>query len=203
MKEEGVIKFHLHWQTSGAATPGVVSDLEHWRLRLRAIGGIGADPHRYGGIGFGNLSRRCPAGFWITGTQTGELGSLGPERYSLVERWDIGANSVWARGPAAPSSESMSHAALYDIRPDIHWVFHVHVPELWHRAADLGLPRTPAGVEYGTPDMALAVQQIAQDAALPLVLSMTGHVDGILAVGKQADDCGKAVLRAIARAAAG
>ncbi|MEY2341193.1 class II aldolase/adducin family protein [Acidithiobacillus sp. IBUN Pt1247-S3] len=202
MEEEGVIKFQLHWQASGAPASDFLGDLESWRRRLRAIGGIGADPRRYGGIGFGNLSRRCAEGFWITGTQTGDLAILGPEQYSLVERWDIDANTVWARGPVAPSSESMSHAALYDIRADIDWVFHVHIPELWRRAAELNLPRTPAGVEYGTPDMALAVQEIAREATLPLVLSMTGHEDGILAAGRQADDCGKALLRAIARAPA-
>lgn len=200
MQEEGVTKFQLHWQAGDAPAPEFIRELERWRSRLRAIGGIGADPRRYGGIGFGNLSRRCPEGFWITGTQTGELASLGPQHYSLVEGWDIDANTVWARGPVAPSSESMSHAALYDLRPDIHWVLHAHLPELWKRAAELDLPRTPADVEYGTPAMAAAVRDIARHARLPVLLSMTGHEDGILVAGQQADDCGETLLRAIARA---
>ena len=200
MQEEGVTKFQLHWQAGDAPAPEFIRELESWRTRLRAIGGIGADPRRYGSIGFGNLSRRCPEGFWITGTQTGELASLGPQHYSLVERWDIDANTVWACGPVAPSSESMSHAALYDLRPDIHWVFHAHLPELWKRAAELDLPRTPADVEYGTPAMAAAVRDIARHARLPVLLSMTGHEDGILVAGQQADDCGETLLRAIARA---
>ncbi len=202
MEEEGVTKFQLHWQASDPALPETFRELELWRTRLRAIGGIGADPRRYGGIGFGNLSRRCAEGFWISGTQTGELQQLGREHYSLVERWDITANTVWARGPVAPSSESMSHAAIYDRRPDIHWVFHVHIPELWRRAAAQDLPHTPAGVEYGTPGMALAVQDLASNAPLPLVLCMTGHEDGILAAGQNANSCGEALLRAIARAPA-
>ncbi|MGE0049335.1 MAG: class II aldolase/adducin family protein [Acidithiobacillus sp.] len=200
MEEEGVTKFQLHWQAGNGPAPEFIHELERWRTRLRAIGGIGADPRRYGGIGFGNLSRRCTEGFWITGTQTGELASLSPQHYSLVERWDIDANTVWARGPVAPSSESMSHAALYDLRPDIHWAFHAHLPELWRRAAELDLPRTPADVEYGTPAMAAAVREIASQARLPVLLSMTGHEDGILVAGQRADDCGEALLRAIARA---
>ncbi|WP_308388991.1 class II aldolase/adducin family protein [Acidithiobacillus sp. AMEEHan] len=202
MEEEGVIKFQLHWQASSAPAPDLIRELEAWRSRVRAIGGIGANPRRYGGIGFGNLSHRCAEGFWITGTQTGELASLGPQHYSLVERWDIGANTVYASGPVAPSSESLSHAALYDLRRDIHWVFHAHLPELWRRAAELDLPRTPADIAYGTPAMALAVQEIARHARLPLLLSMTGHEDGILVAGQQADECGQALLRAIARAPA-
>lgn len=202
METEGVIKFDLHWQAGPAATADFLRPLESWRQRLRAIDGIGANPRRYGGIGYGNVSRRAAGGFWITGTQTGDLECLDPEHYSLVENWDLGANRVDASGPVAPSSESLSHAALYAIRPDICWVFHAHLPELWRRASQLGLPQTPAAVEYGTPEMARAVQVIAANATLPLVLSMTGHEDGILAAGRSADDCGTALLLALARSAA-
>ena len=202
MEEEGVIKFRLQWQAGPAANADVLRPLEDWRRRLHAIDGIGANPQRYGGIGYGNLSRRSAGGFWITGTQTGGLDALGPEHYSLVEEWDLAENFVRARGPAAPSSESLSHAALYAVRADIHWVFHAHLPELWRQASQIGLPQTPAAVAYGTPEMALAVQSIAADTTLPLVLSMAGHEDGILAAGRNAEDCGNALLRALARAAA-
>ena len=48
--------------------------------------------------------------------------------------------------------------------------------------------------------MAAAVRDIARHARLPVLLSMTGHEDGILVAGQQADDCGETLLRAIARA---
>ncbi|MCE5393801.1 MAG: class II aldolase/adducin family protein [Acidithiobacillus sp.] len=201
MEPEGVTKFQLHWEAGEPPAAVLVRELEHWRTRLKAVGGVGADPRRYGGIGYGNLSRRVAQGFWITGTQTGALDRLGPEHFCLVTDWDIATNTVWAKGPLPPSSEAMSHAAFYVARPEIQWVFHAHFPTLWHQARDLQLACTPAPVAYGTPAMAQAVGSIAKTQPLPLLVAMLGHEDGILAAGATAKDTGQLLLRAVARAA--
>lgn len=199
---EGVVKFQLHWRPGPAPDAAEIAELESWRRRFRALGVLGQEPGRYGGVSFGNLSRRSGADFWITATQSGALRQLGPEGYSRVESWDFAANAVWATGPAQPSSEAMSHAAAYDRRPEAAWVFHVHAPELWRAATHLGLPATAADIAYGTPAMAEAVAAIISPAALPCVLQMRGHEDGILAVGTTAASTGSALLRAMAMAAA-
>ncbi|MGK9451267.1 class II aldolase/adducin family protein [Acidithiobacillus caldus] len=202
MEAEGVIKFHLHWRPGPAANALEIAELEAWRRRFRALGVLGQEPDSYGGVGFGNLSRRNGAGFWITATQSGALPELGPGGYSRVESWNLATNAVWATGPARPSSEAMSHAAAYDRRPEASWVFHVHAPELWRAAPRLGLPATAADIAYGTPAMAEAVAELVAGAALPCILQMRGHEDGILAIGSSAESTGRALLRAMAEAAA-
>jgi len=199
---EGVVKFQLHWHSGPAPSAREIAELESWRQRFRALGVLGQEPDRYGGVGFGNLSRRAPRGFWITATQSGGQRQLGPQGYSLVESWDLTANTVRATGPAKPSSEAMSHAAAYDRRKEAAWVFHVHAPELWRAAKLLDLPATAEDIAYGTPAMAEAVAAIVAQAKLPCIVQMRGHEDGMLAVGVSAASTGSALLRAMAEAAA-
>ena len=201
MEQEGVTKFRLDWNPGPAPERKIVDEIGGWRDRLVAIGGVGADPLRYGGIGFGNLSRRVPAGFWITATQTGELAHLDASHYALVCGWEIDRNHILAGGPARPSSESMTHAAVYAARREAQYVFHAHLPELWHHAGILGIPSTPAGAEYGTPGMAHAVGDIAAAASLPCTIRMAGHEDGMIAIGRSARETGEALLVAVARSA--
>ncbi len=201
MEQEGVVKFRLEWTPGPAPVRELIDETGGWRDRLVAIGGVGADPLRYGGIGFGNLSRRVPAGFWITATQTGGLAHLGVSHYALVSGWDIDRNCIRADGPAMPSSESMTHAAAYAARGEAQFVFHAHLPELWHHAATLGIPSTPTGARYGTPGMAHAVGELAAVSPLPCIIRMAGHEDGLIAIGRSARETGEALLLAVARSA--
>ncbi|MBU2825924.1 class II aldolase/adducin family protein, partial [Acidithiobacillus ferrooxidans] len=63
MTQEGVIKFQLDWHAGPVIACALQATLGHWRDVLHAHGLIGADPARYGGIGFGNVSCRCRGGF--------------------------------------------------------------------------------------------------------------------------------------------
>ncbi|MHB1581221.1 MAG: class II aldolase/adducin family protein [Acidithiobacillus sp.] len=202
MAQEGVSKFHLDWQEDPVIDCPDRCLLSHWRDVLHAHGLIGADPARYGGIGFGNVSCRCDSGFLITATQTGHLATLAPDHFCQVTRWDIVRNQLWAEGPQPPSSEALSHAACYDAHPEILWVFHIHHPLLWQQAAVLGLPATPLDAEYGTPAMALAVSHLAGQGRLPLLIRMAGHEDGLIAAGHSAAATGAVLLNAVAEAQA-
>ena len=44
---------------------------------------------------------------------------------------------------------AMSHAAIYAVKPDVHYVIHVHDAELWNSLHVA--PTTDAGIPYGTP----------------------------------------------------
>lgn len=200
---DGVIRYRLAHQTEAlsAGLSPLVEALEPWRWQLWKVGLIGQDGVRYGGVGWGNLSARASgASFVITGTQTGGLEHTDARHYALVEASDGSTEGglVESRGPVAPSSEAMSHAAVYAAGPWVRFVFHVHDPVLWRAAERLALPTTPQGVEYGTVAMARAVAERVEpgSGSGPRLLVMAGHEDGVLAWGADADGVGEALLSA-------
>lgn len=187
---EGVIKYQLaHVSGPAGDWPGLAG-LEAWRRTLVDLGLLGRDPARYGGLAYGNVSLRLPrGGFIISGSQTGDHPELGPSGYAEVLDWDINANRLCSRGPCRPSSEALTHAALYAADPAIGCVLHVHSPTLWNAAATLGMPVTDPAIAYGTPAMALEVaRRLGRADGL---LAMGGHRDGILAYGPDPAHAGR------------
>lgn len=205
METEGVIKFELEFAPDEAPSAAELGDLEGWRRLLHDLGVVGQDSARYGGLGFGNVSRRLPQGqFLISGTQTGGRARLGPEGYCRVLSCDPLRNRISARGRIRPSSEALTHGAVYAAAPTVGAVLHVHSPPLWQAAASLGLAATPAQVSYGTPAMAHEVARALADARVRQagVLAMAGHEDGILAFGADPAEAGKALVGWLAAALA-
>jgi ribulose-5-phosphate 4-epimerase/fuculose-1-phosphate aldolase len=210
MKSEGIIKFQLHFTPAPALPAAQLDAVNYWRQVLYAHKLIGQEPQRYGGYGFGNISQRLPPfdapehhrRFAITGTQTGELATLGPEHYAIVTECDPDRNLIAAEGPIRPSSESLTHGTLYDLDAGLRFVLHAHSPEIWRHAAALNLPVTDANVPYGTPEMAAEVRRLfgETDVATRLVFSMGGHEDGIVAFGRTAEEAGEALLACLQQA---
>lgn len=187
--------------------------LAAWREILARLGLLGQDPARYGGAGYGNVSARLgpfgdvPRGrrrFLVTGTQTGGRRTVGLADFCVVEEYDLARNRVRSTGPVTPSSESLSHGALYDIAPAARAVLHAHAPEVWRAARRLGLPLTRPGARNGTPELALEVQRLYRETALPAlgVLVMAGHEDGVLTFGTSVEEAGTLLLRQLGRALA-
>jgi hypothetical protein len=213
---EGVVKFQLAHRAA-ALEERVLGEgaraLMGWRELLRRLGGVGQDPARYGGAAFGNLSARIPPlgesgrgrrRFLVTGTQTGGRRELRLADCSVVERYELEHNRVASFGGTPPSSESLTHGAIYDAAPSARAVFHVHTPELWQKARALGLPLSRVEVPYGTPEMAREVERLFREAALGAhgIFAMAGHEDGVIAFGDGADTAGAILLRHWARALA-
>jgi len=197
METEGVIKFQLSFERT-PARPVNISALMTWREILRRLGLIGQDPQRYHGLGFGNLSMRTKDGFLVSGSQTGHIGSPGVESYSEVFDWQLEDNHVAARGPVEPSSESLTHAAVYDCVTAANFVFHVHSPSVWRSAADMSIPKTGAGIEYGTPAMAREVLRVCKQQVLPGAFVMAGHQDGVVCYGNTAMETGMRLVNLLA-----
>lgn len=205
-QQEGVIKFDLDFHPGQAPAADLVKELEAWRTIFKRLGLLGQDPGRYDGFGFGNLSRRLPGwsdgAFVISGTQTGGLTTLSPDQYVIVQSCDPATNRVTASGPVKPSSEALTHGVLYHASPAISWVMHLHSPEIFHCSRHFDLPGTDPNAAYGTPEMAAEIDRLAK--SLPgdqahLVI-MSGHEDGILAFGTDAEETGALVITALARA---
>lgn len=192
MDEEGVIKFELAHEMGHLPSDLSFSELQRWRRALWQRGLIGQDGNRYEGAGYGNVSARAaPNGeaFLISGTQTGHVAELKAEGYALVRSCDLSSNNVTSIGEVKPSSESLTHAAFYQARPGINFVFHVHSPKIWQHAEALDLPATGASVPYGTPEMAQEIERVLVEmfsTAKSGVISMGGHEDGVIAFGPRA-----------------
>jgi len=139
----------------------------------------------YGGDAFGNISCRLgdSDSFLISGSQTGGLAHALPGHFTCVDEIDLTTNSVVAHGPVPPSSESLTHGAVYALNPQIRCVVHGHSPQLWNRTVELHLPATVPEIAYGTPAMARAIAQLYKENGHPrqAVFSMLGHEDGIVA----------------------
>ena len=180
MKETGAVKFH--YESSGvelAPFPGF-EELNAARQELRRLGLLGVDES---GIGFGNVSQRYGAAFYITGSGTGVLESLGRQDYAKVTAWDFERNWLRCEGRATASAESLTHAAVYAMAADVRVVVHGHDRHLWRSLWERGFATGP-DVPYGTPEMAREVQRLLRDTDVRGIFAMAGHADGIIAFGQ-------------------
>lgn len=193
--DEGYIKFESDWTAGPAADPELITLLDRWRRPLFDAGLIGHYDEL--GIGYGNLSVRAGGGreFVISGTQTGRVAETDGRHYALVTGYDIGANRVSSTGPVEASSESLTHAAIYELDPAINAVVHVHSESLWQ--AGLGrLPTTADDISYGTPEMAREFERLYRDTdfAAGGVAVMAGHEEGMLAFGASLEQATNRIL---------
>ena len=211
--DEGAIKFDaVHRRQSLAARRfhTAACQLIAWREIFAKLGLVGQEPELYGGFGYGNVS--CRVGppsrprrrraFLITGTQTSGKACLSLADLCVVERCEPQRNRVESYGASLPSSESLTHGAIYDLGTHIRYVFHAHSPPIWRRARHLRLPVTDPTVAYGTPGMAREVERLWRSSNLPDlgILAMGGHEDGIVAFGRSAEEAGQVTVRYLARA---
>lgn len=183
--DEGVIKYTSHWTRGPAPDAARTRLLETWRRPLFDAGLIGWDAEH--GVGYGNISVRADGlgRFVISGSQTGALATTRPEHYALVTDYDIRSNRVTCIGPVQASSESLTHAAIYELDPAIGGIVHVHDHRLWS-AWRYRLPTTAADVAYGTPDMAREIARLFRDGGLSAagIAVMAGHEDGLISFGE-------------------
>jgi len=183
MSETGYVKYRCeHRVLAPADFPGF-EELNGVRSRLHQLGFIGRYPN---GIGFGNISMRCGASnhFYISGTMTGGLPELALAHYTKAVAWDFPRNWLQCEGPIQASSESMTHAAIYEQDATARAVLHVHERELWKRLLDRA-PTTRRDVEYGTPEMAAEMGRLFRESDVRerRILAMAGHEEGIFAFG--------------------
>lgn len=203
-EKEGVIKYRLDYRTAPAVNYPELTKLNAWRFILYRLGLIGQDAQRYGGLGFGNISFRLnhTRQFVITGSQTGGLNHLTPDHYCKILHADAERNHIIAEGANKPSSEALTHAAVYEANEQIQAVVHVHSQTIWQYSQALALPAIAADIRYGTPAMATAVLSLfRQDrlAEIPLFV-MLGHEDGIVAFGDSIADASLVLIKTLASA---
>ena len=161
-----------------------LADLNACRRKLLDLRLIGLDSN---GIGFGNLSVRDGAtrNFYITGSATSGLPKLSVTDCVRVVDWDFKKNWLRYEGTAIPSSESLTHAAIYKSDSSTSAVIHCHDSVLWRTLLDR-VPTSSKAVAYGTPEMAHEIIRLfkATDVRSRKILVMAGHEGGMVTFGK-------------------
>ncbi len=195
MIDEGYIKFDSEWHKGAPLAESTISELNRWRQQLYTAGLIGY--YKDLKVGFGNISIRYgkPGQFIISGTQTGHLAVLSSDHYVLVSEHNVARNHVTCRGPVEASSESLTHATIYDLDPAIQAVVHVHNKTLWQRLINK-VPTTDAKVPYGTPEMANEFKRLYRetDFARTGIAVMAGHDEGIISIGTSVKEAAERIL---------
>jgi len=138
------------------------------------------------GIGFGNISQRHQKNqFFISGSATGNFPQLNETHYSLVTDFNIEQNWVKCQGPIIASSESMSHAVIYQECPEVNVVIHVHHLSWWKKLLHT-IPTTSVQAAYGTPEMAYEIIRLFKESEISKkgILAMAGHEEGLFGFGK-------------------
>jgi L-ribulose-5-phosphate 4-epimerase len=182
VKETGSVKFTCEHAAHEAIPFAGFAQLNHYRQRLWQLRLIGEDAY---GIGFGNLSARAGGNFYITGSGTGGRPKLALADYARVTAYDFERNWLRCEGGTMASSESLTHAAVYESEARAGAVIHCHDFTLWK--ALLGkAPTTAEAVSYGTPEMALEVQRLFRttDIGSKKIFVMGGHPEGVVSFGQ-------------------
>ncbi|MDX9719301.1 MAG: class II aldolase/adducin family protein [Myxococcota bacterium] len=212
--QEGVIKFRLEHQQSNwyREVPEYAIELIAWRQLLKQLGLLGQTPSRYNGLAFGNVSTRVPPfsssraqrAFVITASNTSGEDTLEPSELVLIKHFDTAKHMACAVGLRAPSSETLSHAALYQLGAHLRWVFHIHSPLLWEAATQgrIRLPTSSPDAAYGDAALVQEIGRLWRQSALSEkgIMAMGGHRDGLLLFGRSAGELGKNLLEHMALA---
>ena len=192
--DEGYVKYQCNWINSEPMGFDKIAELNKWRNKLYKLGLIGEYDN---GIGFGNISiRDCqPEQFIVSGTQTGHLSVLSEQHYTKVTNFDLEENSLTCCGPIKASSESLTHATLYQANKTVNAIIHIHHLELWQELM-YKVPTTDKDVAYGTPEMAKEIIRLFKEDDLikTQILVMSGHEEGIISFGKNLEAAGKILL---------
>jgi L-ribulose-5-phosphate 4-epimerase len=172
-----------------------LAELNTWRRKLLELGLIGVDSN---GVGFGNLSVRDGAttDFYITGSATGGLPALACAHCARVVAYDFEKNWLRYEGSAIPSSEALTHAAIYEADPTACAIIHFHDAILWATLLER-VPTSSKGVSYGTPEMAYEIARLfkVSDVRRRKLFVMAGHEGGIVAFGKNLEGAFEIVMR--------
>ena len=186
---EGVIKFNCYWTQSGPVIPDEPYNiLNYWREVLFNMDLIGAYEN---GVGFGNMS--CRHGdsnkFFITASSTGEIPVLEPGHYVRVDGFNFDDNALKCTGPLKASSESLTHAAIYQADAGTNAVIHVHNLELWNKLKGK-VPTTRDDFEYGTAGLALDIFRLFKETNVieKRIIVMGGDPSGLITFGNELDE---------------
>ncbi len=177
--DEGYIKFNAKWAKTPPLPKANIQNINHWRNVMYQHQLIGAYPN---GIGYGNISERIgnTNQFIISGSKTGNYPTIDERHYALVSQVLVDLNTLECEGSILASSESMSHAAIYQTLDWVQGVIHIHHFELWKKLLHQA-PTTDKSAPYGSPEMVYSILDLLENTNLAQqkIFVMEGHEEGI------------------------
>jgi L-ribulose-5-phosphate 4-epimerase len=189
------VKFTCEHAATEIGPFGGLAELNAYRRKLLQLRLIGVDVN---GIGFGNLSIRDATTnkFYITGSATGGIPELTLADCARVVAYDFKRNWLRCEGSAIASSESLTHAAVYESDAKAGSVIHCHDSKLSATLLNQA-PTSSKTVEYGTPEMAYEVMRLFNltDVQSRKIFVMAGHEGGIIAFGRDLEEAFAVLLR--------
>jgi len=167
-----------------------VPQLAEWGKKLVASGVVKGTE--------GNLSFRTRLGFIITGTDVA-LDALTPENVSEITGVVYGLNitSVYVKGIAVPSRETIMHSQIYEERADVNAIFHVHDSRVTANADKSGIPVTAKEQPAGSLELAKEAVSLIQSNKDVKYFVLRNH--GGVALGANMDEAAKLVADASAK----
>jgi hypothetical protein len=195
MSETGSVKFRCEQLPISIPPFSRFDELNRARSKLIKLDLVGVDAN---GIGFGNLSVRDDESsrFYITGSGTGSLTELSSSDYARVVAYDFARGWIRCEGTRIASSESLTHAAVYESDSSIGAVIHCHHFGLWKKLLNK-VPTTLSDAEYGTPEMAFAVKGLfnTSDVKTTKMFVMAAHPGGLVSFGMEPGAALEVILR--------
>ncbi len=191
MADEGYIKFSFRLIDNSAPSHEEIEDLNNLRTKLWDLSIIGA----IGGVSFGNVSkRRGDNEFIISASNTGSRRVLTPEDFVIIYKTDFERNLVEYSGASPPSSETLTHSAVYLALPKVSFVVHFHNKDIWQALVDL-CPTTPKQYQYGTPELAKSVYDLCfKYQNYEGIIILGGHFEGIVAFAGNVERLEKIII---------
>lgn len=175
---EGYIKFQPVKIGENIPNNEELQELINLRAFLKKHGLIGMLPD---GIGFGNVSTRTNKGIIITASQTGNIDNVRPKDFVFVTNYDLQQNKVLFTGIHQPSSETLTHAAIYEANPKVKFIAHFHSTPIWQKLLYCNI-KTNGNAPYGTIEIALEAKQFVQNTGnVTGIFALSGHCDGVVA----------------------
>jgi L-ribulose-5-phosphate 4-epimerase len=199
VSDEGGSTFSYRWNGTAPLPESDWRALGEWRQKLASLHVLGVSAS---GVAFGNLSQRRSGTqrFVTTGTRTAGVPVLDERHFAEVLGFDLDCHALTCRGPVLPSSEALSHAAVYQSDSNLSACLHVHHARLWHALLGRG-PTTSSDGGCGSLKMAHDILRLfaeARDRA-PRIIVMAGHADGLLFMGASLDEAGLRLVEELRR----
>jgi L-ribulose-5-phosphate 4-epimerase len=116
----------------------------------------------------------------------------------MVNEYNLMQNSVTCTGPFKTSSESLSHAVIYECSEETNAVIHIHNFDMWKKLINK-VPTTSEDISYGTTEMAKDIKSLffKTNVKNEKIIAMAGHKDGVITFGKTLDEAGKILLKKV------
>lgn len=197
MEKYAGVRFKVEYLSRELPKDGRIKELSYWCRKFHMQGLIPVIE----GKSVGNLSFRLRKGmseFIITASGLEQKGSLEPQWFVKVIGCDMKKNIIYASGVREPSSESILHYRIYELREDVNAIFHGHDPLITKYAKKLKLRETRKWQPYGSIELVRAVEEVLGENRF---IIMKDH--GFLSLGKEMKDAGLTALQIKKRASRG